>query len=429
MIDPAELVYWRRRAVAVAAVLGIVLLVIWAVSGPTQAAQPQAGAETNTAGSTELSFTQPPPAGEPVGGPSRPPGPAQAGMPGAGLSPGLAAGSTPPSDGALPSDAALPNGSALPSGSAMAPGSELSPGMSSASVLPGTPRDPGLAAGNPGVPGANPGLAAPSPGAARHSTSARPFGSNASGSPGAPGSALSAQSAQPPGLSRSTRPGDPSSPAHANGELGPGGRLPGARPAASPPSVVAPGPIALDAPNAGPSADPSAAPGAPAVGGAAPGASALGPTGHGRVAPRPAGAAGAPRAVPVVAPCSDQSIALVAQVSAPAYKIGQRPLFRLVIANIGEKPCSRDLDPGLQGLVINGPAGKLWASNDCDGNHRPDMRVLDPGKPLVFSLNWAGRTSNPGCGGTRQAVGPGNYQLVGKLGPLTSGPAPFNLTS
>jgi hypothetical protein len=428
MMDPAELVYWRRRAIAVAAVLGIVLLVIWAVSGPTQPAQPQAGAETNTAGSTELSFNQPPPAGEPVGGPSQLPGPVQAGLPGS----GLAAGSTPPSDGALPSDAALPNGSALPSGSAMPPGSALSPG-NSPSVLPGTPRDPDLAAGNPGLPGAKPGLAAPAPGAARHSTPARPFGSNASGSPVAPGSALSSQSAQPQGLSgasRSTRPGDPLSPASANGDFGQQGRLPGARPAAGPPSVVPPGPIAQDAPSAAPSAAPGApAPGAPALGGAAPGASAVGPTGPGRVAPKPAGAAGAPHAVPVVAACSDQNIALVAQVSAPAYKIGQRPLFRLVIANIGERPCSRDLDPGLQGLVINGPAGKLWASNDCDGNHRPDVRVLDPGKPLVFSLNWAGRTSNPGCAGTRQAVGAGSYQLVGKLGPLTSGPAPFNLTS
>jgi len=424
MMDPAELVYWRRRAIAVAAVLGIVLLVIWAVSGPTQPAQPQAGAETNTAGSTELSFNQPPPAGEPVGGPSQPPGPVQAGLPGS----GLAAGSALPSDGALPSDAALPNGSALPSGSAMAPGAALSPGVGSPSALPGRPRDPDLTAGNPGLPGANPGLAAPPSGAARPSTPARPFGSNASGSPVAPGSALSSQAAQPPGLSgtsRSTRPGDPSSAASANGDFHPQGRLPGPRPAAGPPSVVPPGPIAQDAP----STAPSAAPGMPALGGAAPGASALGPTGPGRVAPKPGGAAGAPQAVPVVARCSDQNLALVAQVSAPAYKIGQRPLFRLVIANIGEKPCSRDLDPGLQGLVINGPAGKLWASNDCDANHRPDVRVLDPGKPLVFSLNWAGRTSNPGCGGTRQAVAPGSYQLVGKLGPLTSGPAPFNLTS
>jgi len=79
--------------------------------------------------------------------------------------------------------------------------------------------------------------------------------------------------------------------------------------------------------------------------------------------------------------------------------------------------------PGLQGLVINGPAGQLWASNDCDPARRPDVRVLDPGKPLVFSLNWAGRTS-PGCAGTRQAVPAGTYQLVGKFGPLSSGPAP-----
>jgi hypothetical protein len=136
-----------------------------------------------------------------------------------------------------------------------------------------------------------------------------------------------------------------------------------------------------------------------------------------------------PNAVPVVAKCTDQDLALVSQVAAANYKVGQKPMFRLVIANIGDKPCSRDLDPGLQGLVINGKAGQMWASNDCDANHKPDVRVLDPGKPVVFSLSWAGRTSHPGCGGTRQAVGPGTYQLVGKLGPLSSGPAPFTLTS
>jgi hypothetical protein len=56
------------------------------------------------------------------------------------------------------------------------------------------------------------------------------------------------------------------------------------------------------------------------------------------------------------------------------------------------------------------------------------VRVLEPGKPVVSSVSWAGRTSHPGCGGTRQAIAPGSYQLVGKLGQLTSGPAPFALT-
>lgn len=118
----------------------------------------------------------------------------------------------------------------------------------------------------------------------------------------------------------------------------------------------------------------------------------------------------------------------MAQVGAPSYRVGQRPLFRLVIVNIGTRPCQRDLDPGLQGLVVNGPTGQLWASNDCDAEHHPRVQVLEPGKPMVFSLNWAGRTSHPGCGGVRQQIGPGSYQLVGKLGELSSGPAPFTLT-
>jgi len=72
MIDPAELTYWRRRAIAIAAILGLVLLIIWAMSGPSQPARPEAGAETNTAGSTQLSFAQPAPAGEPVAAPLQP---------------------------------------------------------------------------------------------------------------------------------------------------------------------------------------------------------------------------------------------------------------------------------------------------------------------------------------------------------------------
>jgi hypothetical protein len=182
----------------------------------------------------------------------------------------------------------------------------------------------------------------------------------------------------------------------------------------------------------GPAADPAAAAAAP--GGGAPAKPATGPTGGTPAKPAtgPAGAAPAkPASAPNLAgpaPCSDQNLALVSQVAERSYKVGQRPLFRLVIANISDKPCTRDLDPALRGLVVSGPRGQLWADNDCNPEHRPDVRVLEPGKPLVFTVNWAGRTSRPGCGGVRQSVGPGNYQLVGKLGPLTSGPAVFNLT-
>ena len=456
MIDPAELMYWRRRAIAVASILGLVLVVVWAVSGPSQPAPVQTGGETNTAGSTELSFAPPAPpapAGEPVAAPSRQPAPSQASLPGAGLPTGLAAGSDLPGGGLPPAapgaaqpgaaqpgvgaqDGGLP-AAGLPTGSTQ-PGA----GLPAAQAAPGAPAAPGgtaLAAGNPGLTssglpaGTAPGAAGTAPGTGGLAGST-PAGTTPSGSVLSTSSALppagSTRAEQPDSdqlpsgtlrPSHSGRPGTQVRPGASGGDFTQGQSRLGAAPAAAGPTVVPPGP--LDDPNSAPPGDSGSSSGS---GGAAglPGAAA----GSGNAVPGHAGRPGA-AAVPVVAKCGDQDLALVSQVAAGSYKVGQKPLFRLVIANIGDKPCSRDLDPGLQGLVVNGPSGQLWASNDCDTNHKADVRVLDPGKPLVFSLNWAGRTSHPGCGGTRTSVGPGTYQLIGKLGSLSSGPAPFTLTS
>jgi len=445
MIDPAELMYWRRRAIAVASILGLVLVVIWAVSGPSQPAPTQTGGEMNTAGSTDLSFAPPAPpapAGEPVAGPSPRPVPSQAGMPGSGLPTGLAAGSDLPGGGLPPADQPGAAAGATQPGSGL-PGAGLPPAPGAAQ--PAAPGGAALAAGNPGLassgtpggtaPGTAPGVA---PGAAGSGLpGSTPAGSRTAGSTPS-GSTLSTNSALPPsGSAQSALPAQ-------NGQLPSGSVRPShsrpgtqvrpnaagttgddlaqgqSRPAAGPPTVVPPGPLGSDDPNADPDAGSSS--------GGSGGLPGAGTAPKGTAVPGHAGRPGA-AAVPVVAKCTDQDLALVSQVAATSYKVGQKPLFRLVIANIGDKPCSRDLDPALQGLVINGPSGQLWASNDCDSSRKPDVRVLDPGKPLVFSLSWAGRTSHPGCGGTRTAVGPGTYQLIGKLGPLTSGPAPFTLTA
>ncbi len=119
---------------------------------------------------------------------------------------------------------------------------------------------------------------------------------------------------------------------------------------------------------------------------------------------------------------------MLSQVGAARYMVGQRPVFRLVITNIGAAACTRDLDPWLQELIVSGPGGsRLWSSNDCSPTKRPTVKTLEPGKPAVFTVDWAGRTSAPGCPAKRDAVGPGNYQLTGKLGALSSGPAPFSI--
>ncbi|MGH3910229.1 MAG: hypothetical protein ACRDRM_05315 [Pseudonocardiaceae bacterium] len=91
-------------------------------------------------------------------------------------------------------------------------------------------------------------------------------------------------------------------------------------------------------------------------------------------------------------------------------------------------PCSRDLDPALQEVVVlTADGARVWSSNDCYGAGFASMRTLAPGEQRVFSVVWAGRTSELGCTAQRRPVSAGAYQLVAKLGPLTSRPTPFRL--
>jgi hypothetical protein len=174
--------------------------------------------------------------------------------------------------------------------------------------------------------------------------------------------------------------------------------------------TVAPGNVAQAVPNQAGKPDKPAKP--------------VGP--HGALATGPTIKPPAPAATPT---CSDDNIGLVAQVSAPTFKIGQRPVFRLVIANLGSVPCARNLDRGLRELVVTNASGaRVWDGNDCGVAHKTEVQVLEPGKPLAFPLTWAGRGSAPGCTAKRTELPPGAYQLTAKLGPLTSGAAPFTLT-
>jgi hypothetical protein len=100
----------------------------------------------------------------------------------------------------------------------------------------------------------------------------------------------------------------------------------------------------------------------------------------------------------------------------------------MIVMNVGRGACSRDLDPALQEVVVLASDGaRLWSSNDCYSAGGSSVRTLAPGEQLVFSVVWAGRTSQPGCPSQREAVPAGTYQLVVKLGPLTSRPVPFRL--
>lgn len=137
----------------------------------------------------------------------------------------------------------------------------------------------------------------------------------------------------------------------------------------------------------------------------------------------PARSPGPPRA------CPDAAIKVLAETGAPAYRVGQRPLLRLVVVNTGTVPCQREVSRTLRELVVTTADGKnrLWSSNDCYSPPGVDSRLLQPGERLSFTVSWAGRTSAPGCPSARDMVPAGNYLITGKLGPLTSPPVVLQL--
>lgn len=175
------------------------------------------------------------------------------------------------------------------------------------------------------------------------------------------------------------------------------------QPGPAPAGAAAPGPPGPSGPSAGSSTQPPAPPGP-------------------RVMPPPP----APPAPP--APCADRAVRVAARTDKPRYGTGEKPLFSVVITNVGGVPCVRDLDAERQAVaVVRTPGDGLWGSNDCSPVHTDDTRTLAPGQEVVFSVRWAGRTSSPGCSGTRTPVPPGAYELLARLDRTVSEPVPFVL--
>jgi hypothetical protein len=123
-------------------------------------------------------------------------------------------------------------------------------------------------------------------------------------------------------------------------------------------------------------------------------------------------------------------IQLIAGVSAPSYPVGARPVFTLHVTNTGPTACTRDVSHQLRSLVVV-PAGggnQLWSSSDCYSLTTHEVPLLQPGQVISYNVDWAGRTSAPGCPRVRNAVPAGQYALIAKLGALASEPTPFALT-
>lgn len=137
----------------------------------------------------------------------------------------------------------------------------------------------------------------------------------------------------------------------------------------------------------------------------------------------------APAPEPVAGgPCTDEMLTI--EVRAPgSAAVGSKPVFELVVTNAAAVPCVRDLDKGLQELImLDGGGARVWGSNDCFPEGGADLRTLAPGEVVVFPVVWGGLASTPDCAAERTAPPPGAYAVRGRLDTTSSPDAPFTLT-
>jgi hypothetical protein len=130
------------------------------------------------------------------------------------------------------------------------------------------------------------------------------------------------------------------------------------------------------------------------------------------------------------AQCPDHSLAVKVTVAQPAYRVGEQPVFGIVITNISTAPCVRDMGSGLQQVSVQSLDGqrRLWSSTDCDPGGPADIRTLNGGQQAAFTLTWSGTSSQPGCTGERVPVPAGAYAVIAQFGSMRSALDTFNLT-
>ena len=95
------------------------------------------------------------------------------------------------------------------------------------------------------------------------------------------------------------------------------------------------------------------------------------------------------------------------------------PRFSVHAVSSEGQPCRFNMGARFVSVVI--AAGRrIWSSADCVSGNGSNVIVLTQGVPAVLHVSWDRKTSSPGCGGTSQAVAPGEYRVTAVAGRLRS---------
>ena len=133
-----------------------------------------------------------------------------------------------------------------------------------------------------------------------------------------------------------------------------------------------------------------------------------------------------PTGVPV--DCQDSSIKVKARTDKSTYVVGETPVLKLTITNIGELACKRDVGPKANELEVTSGGYHVWSSDDCSASDSSKVIVMKPGEKVSSSITWNGRLSQKGCPSEGAEAKAGRYDVIGRNGAVESDGNPFSLT-
>lgn len=128
-------------------------------------------------------------------------------------------------------------------------------------------------------------------------------------------------------------------------------------------------------------------------------------------------------------PCEDAQLSVRAEVGEPSYPAGEQVDLKILVANAGPLPCTKEIGRAVRELVVSTADGatRLWSSNDCFATEGSEVRVMRPGEQFEYGLTWLGSTSEPGCA-KHTRLGPGDYLLTARVAGKAGDPVVFRMT-
>lgn len=179
--------------------------------------------------------------------------------------------------------------------------------------------------------------------------------------------------------------------------------------------------------SASPSASPSATPKASATPSSAP---VVAPAVM--VTPTPE-ATRSPLPITDPAVCTDAELKVTAVPAKTTLASGSELQITLLIKNISNRTCIRDVGADQQELRLVLGTEKIWSSDDCGGPTGGEDRSLPPSHERSYQVIWNGLSSSAcSTAAKRTPSGPkpaaGDYQLLGRVGTDLSDPVVIKLT-